>query len=116
MNIKDCYAALEGNYDEAMGRLRMDKLIIKFSLKFLDDKSFEELGTSLDTGNIEEAFRAAHTLKGVCQNLAFTKLAGSSSACCEALRAGDLERGRELFAQVKQDYSQTTEALGQLEA
>ena len=40
MTLKECYDALGGDYDEAMGRLRSERLVQKFVLKFLDDGSY----------------------------------------------------------------------------
>ena len=74
MTLQECYAAMGGNYEEVLGRLRSDRLIQKFVLKFLDDGSYDLLCRSLEEKNYEEAFRAAHTIKGVCQNLSITKL------------------------------------------
>ena len=74
MTIQECYAALEGDYQEVLGRLYSDALVQKFVGKFLSDQSFQLLESSLKAGNYDEAFRAAHTLKGVNQNLSFTKL------------------------------------------
>ena len=74
MTLKECYTALEGDYEGVLNRLRSEKMVQKFVLKFLNDKSHELLVTSMEAGNYEEAFRAAHTIKGVCQNLSFTKL------------------------------------------
>ena len=88
MTLQECYAALGGDYDEAMGRLRSEKLVQKFVLKFLNDGSYRLLCDSLASGDRDEAFRAAHTLKGVCQNLSLTKLGASSSALAETLRGG----------------------------
>ena len=36
------------------------------------------LEQALKEGNVKEAFRAAHTLKGVCQNLGFTNQGAAS--------------------------------------
>ena len=88
MTLKECYAALGGNYDEVMGHLRSERLVQKFVLKFLNDGSYQLLQDSLAAGNREEAFRAAHTMKGVCANLAFNDLLASSEALTEALRDG----------------------------
>ena len=74
MTIQECYAALEGDYQEVLDRLYSDALIQKFVGKFLTDQSYQLLENSLNAQNYEEAFRAAHTLKGVTQNLSFTKL------------------------------------------
>ncbi len=42
----------------------MRLFIKKFVLKFLDDNSYANLKEAIAAGNVEEAFRAAHTLKG----------------------------------------------------
>ncbi len=112
MNLNDCYEAMGGNYDEAIGRLRSERLVQKFVLKFLDDGSFDLLCRSVEAGDCAEAFRAAHTIKGVCQNLSLTKLQISSSALAEALRGGSWSEGSaELVEQVKADYQQTAAAI-----
>ena len=111
MTLKECYAALGGDYEDAIGRLRSESLVQKFVLKFLDDKSYELLCASLETGDAQEAFRAAHTIKGMCQNLSFTSLANSSSAMTEALRGGDLEAGKALLGTVRGDYERTAGAI-----
>ena len=74
MNLQECYEALGGDFEDVLSRLRSEKLVQKFVLKFLNDKSFDLLCSSLEEENYEEAFRASHTIKGVCQNLSFTRL------------------------------------------
>lgn len=116
MTLQDCYIALGGDYDDVLGRLRSERLVQKFVLKFLDDGSFGLLLRSLEENNTAEAFRAAHTIKGMCQNLAFTKLGNSSSALTEALRGGDMDKGNALLPQVKEDYDCTVSAITQFKA
>jgi len=111
MTLQECYAALGGNYDEVISRLRSDRLVQKFVLKFLNDKSYELLTTSMAEKNYEEAFRAAHTIKGVCQNLAFTKLLDSSSRLSDALRHGWTPEADELVVEVGEDYRVTAAAI-----
>ena len=113
MTLKECYAALGGDYDEALGRLRSERLVQKFVLKFLSDGSYDLLCASLEAGSREEAFRAAHTIKGVCANLAFNTLLESSEALTEALRDGKpAQPGEEaLVAKVKEDYQRTAQAI-----
>ena len=86
MTLRECYAQLEGDYEGTLGRLCSEKLVEKFALKFLADDSYELLEESLEAGNYSEAFRAAHTLKGVSLNLGFTKLNRVSDELTEALR------------------------------
>lgn len=113
MDIKTCYEALGGDYDDVIGRLRNEKLVQKFVLKFPDDGNFENLKNALQEKKTEEAFRAAHTIKGMCQNLSFDRLAKSSSALTETLRSGDLEGALKLFGGVEDDYCCTVRAIGE---
>lgn len=50
------------------------------------DTSWGSLESAIHSQDWEAAFRAAHTLKGVAQNLGFQKLYLSSTALTEALR------------------------------
>lgn len=69
MTIEECYVKMGANYQDVIKRLPSAKMIEKFALKFKDDTSFQELETALNEKQVELAFRAAHTLKGVCMNL-----------------------------------------------
>lgn len=113
MTLQECYAAMGGNYDEVIGRLRSEKLVQKFVLKFLNDGSYQLLLDSLAAGDREEAFRAAHTIKGVCANLGFDVLLASSEALTEALRDGKPPQPGEadLIARVEADYARTRQAI-----
>lgn len=116
MTLQECYAAMGGNYDEVLGRLRSDRLIQKFVLKFADDGSYQLLVDSMASKNYEEAFRAAHTIKGVCQNLGLTRLLASSSQLSEALRHGYTPEADGLTEQVGRDYRETIDAIRALQA
>lgn len=117
MDVKECYEAFGGNYDECFSRLRTNERITKFLLKMAEDGSFVLLENSLKEGNMPEAFRAAHTLKGVCLNLSVTRLFNSSSHLTEALR-GREEYGSDLkplFDEVKEDYTLFMECIAKLD-
>ena len=111
MTLQECYTAMGGNYEDAIGRLRSERLVRKFVLKFLDDGSYDLLCRSLEEQNYPEAFRAAHTIKGVCQNLAIDRLQSSSSRLCESLRNGYTPEADALAEEVKADYRQTVSAI-----
>lgn len=115
MSLKECYAALEGDYEDVIARLRSERLVQKFVLKFLNDPSFDLLNHSLENADYEEAFRAAHTIKGICQNLSFTRLYQSSHLLTEALRNGWSPEGAELLSRVTADYQQTIAAIRRLQ-
>ena len=111
MTMQECYKAIGADYDDVLGRLRSERLIQKFVLKFLDDGSYELLCSSMDAGDLETAFRASHTIKGVCANLGFTDLGRSSHDLTEALRSRDGAQAAALFPQVKTDYDRTVRAI-----
>lgn len=111
MTLSECYAALGGDCAEALGRLRSESLVQKFVLKFPGDPSFRLLEDSLAAENWPEAFRGAHTLKGVCQNLSFTALYRSSAALCDALRGGGPLTDPALAVRVEEDYRRTVDAI-----
>lgn len=116
MTVKECYDAIGADYEDVMGRLRKDERVQKFVLKLLDDKSYELLENSIASQDMNEAFRAAHTLKGVCQNLSLTPLFQSASELAERLRnAQDYSEDMEpLLEQVKKDYTHMIDCIRQL--
>lgn len=116
MPLKECYAAMEGNFDDVISRLRNEKIVRKLVIKFLNDDTYPLLCGALEAQNPDEAFRAAHTLKGICQNLSFTKLYLSSSRLTEALRSGWTPDAVDLARQIEADYRQTISAIEQLQA
>lgn len=111
MTLQECYSALGGDYDEAAGRLRSDRLIQKILLKFPADPSYDLLVRSMESQEYGEAFRAAHTIKGVCQNLSFTSLYEVSNRLNEALRNGPTPEAPGLVEEVKAEYDKTVSAI-----
>ena len=74
MTKKECYEKVGSDYDGVLKRLGSEALVKRFAVKFLNDPSFQELTDGLAAQDGEKAFRAAHTLKGLCLNLGFTEL------------------------------------------
>lgn len=115
MNIEECYAVMNGNYQEVLERLRSEAFIRKFVKRFPEDRSFAELKEALAEGDAEKAFRAAHTLKGVCVNLGFSGLYELSSALTEKLRGRELTDYKADFEKLAAAYEQTVSAIQQLD-
>lgn len=115
MTLEECYVALGGDYAAVTGRLRSPERVDRFLRMFLQDDSFSQLQSALSGGDNDTAFRMAHTLKGVCQNLALDRLYESSAALTEALRGGPHGDVAGLWAQVQQDYQSTVDAVRQLD-
>jgi len=118
MTLRECYESLGGSLDDVLSRLPSEDLVKKFAIKFLDDPSYGDLVKGIETGDAELAFRAAHTLKGVCQNLSLDRLYVSAHNITEALRdkqtLDGVEGLEELANKVKEDYELTVNSIKEL--
>ena len=85
MDLKEFYAQIGGSFDAVLSRLCSESFVRKFVLRYKTDPTFEQLKAAVAVKDWESAFRAAHTLKGVAQNLDFGDLGRSAAALTEAL-------------------------------
>ena len=111
MTIQECYAQMGADYNEVFRRLYNEAMIRKFVLLFPKDDSFHNLEAALKEQNVKEAFRAAHTLKGVCLNLCLTRLSESSATVTDALRSGEDHTTPAMLARFDADYAQVTQSI-----
>ena len=114
MTIQECYQKLGGDFAQVEKRLPSISLIKKFITKFLDDGSFSELCRAMESGQRQEAFRAAHTLKGVSANLGFDRLQASAGRLTELLRPETdaiPDDAASLMEEVRLDYEATVSAI-----
>jgi HPt (histidine-containing phosphotransfer) domain-containing protein len=116
MTVKECYDAIDADYDAVIGRLRSDERIQKFLLMMLKDKSYEQLCTALEAGKAKDAFLAAHTIKGISQNLSLSKLYESASEMSDVLRDTDEvpSNAAYVFEKVRADYNNAAENISKL--
>ena len=101
MTLKDCYMQMGADYEETVQRLRSESLIQRIILKFPQDPSYQELCQA----------RAAHTLKGVCQNLGFKNLYEPSAELTERLRPLQETETDDLMQKVTEEYNRTVKAI-----
>ena len=116
MTIEQCYAAIGGSYAEVSRRLPGQHLVEKFCRKFPDDQSYAELIAAAAAGDRDTAFRAAHTLKGVAANLAFTELQAKVSALTEQLRPQTAQADAALLAEVEKAYALVVDTINAYKA
>lgn len=116
MTVSECYAEFGGDYEEVISRLRSDERVAKFLKRVSEDGCMETLEKAVAAGDAQEAFRMAHTLKGICLNLSLKKLLASATDLTEMLR-GKTDIPSEAKAQidrVKSDYDLTIRAIAKL--
>ena len=105
MRIQDFYAGIGSDYADVERRLGSERIVTHFALRFRTDRTYSNLETAVAAGAAEDAFRAAHTLKGVCSNLGFDRLYRVAATLTEKLRAGVLAGHEEAFAAVRAEYA-----------
>ena len=88
--------------------------IEKYLKKMLDDGNYDILRQAVEKGDFPEAFRASHTLKGICQNLAFARLFESSSLVTKALKENDWNKAVDMMPQLSRDYYEIMNAIEEL--
>lgn len=86
MNLQEFYLSVGGNYNNMLARIPSDSLIQKFLFKFVEDPTYNTLLEACASGDLDAAFRAAHTLKGVAYNLDLNILGDAASSYTELLR------------------------------
>lgn len=122
MNIREFYKRTGGNFAGAIQRLMKEDRVEKYVRMFLSDPSYGELESCLTENNVSGAFQAAHTLKGVCLNLSFTRLFESVNGVTEALRYADADSEKDMaevtacMKLLRRDYSDVIDAIRSLDA
>ena len=86
MDLEALYKQVGGSAGKVLKRIPSEKMLRKFVGKHLADPTFGNLESAAAVQDWKGAFLAAHTLKGVAQNLGFDKLQRSASELTEALR------------------------------
>lgn len=88
MNLEEFYAQIGGDYADTLQRLCNESMVKKFVKKYQDDPTCADLHNAVEQQDWEVAFRGAHTLKGVAQNLGFDSLYRAAADLTEHLRGG----------------------------
>ena len=122
MTIQECYDFMGGDYSEVAGRFVTAARVEKFAKMFLRDTSFEMLKQTMQAKDYKEAFRASHTLKGVCQNLALKSLENPVVELTDLLRnyetmdvSGETgQRMESLMEMIETQYGVVISAISQL--
>jgi len=103
---------LTGGIDHRQGVERFvgsTQLYEKFLKEFLNDPTYGQLDAAMAAGDVQAAFMAGHTLKGVAGNLSLNRLYDLLVVLVDALRGqGDMAKARELYPPVQAEYESVT--------
>ena len=91
-----------------------EALYKKFLLKFPENTVMTDLEQHMESGNLEEAFRDAHTMKGMVGNLSLYKLMNIAAKVTETLRAGNKPDDAEM-AELRDTYNAAVAAVKEIQ-
>lgn len=116
MTIQEFYESMGVDYQNVLRRLSSETLAKKYLLKLREDPSFSHLTRAMEEEAYQDAFAAAHTLKGVCLNLGLETLGEASSCLTELLRTHnpDLEQVQAQLTVVAAAYRDAMEKINLL--
>ena len=118
MDAKKFLAACGGDYEGTMRRLMGNEMLFcRLLPKVFQDENFQKLEDALTQGDLDAAFDAAHTLKGVSGNLGLTSLYNAVCEIVEPLRRKDPEADyRTLYQVIQQEFLRLEKLSRQIEA
>ena len=116
MTLQELYQNIDGDYEQAMKVLRMDKLLDKHIRKLTKNGVVEQLLAAGKDMDPTQLFETAHAAKGVCANLGLVKLSSAASEIAEEYRPGNPRRFtddevKEKLAAIAALYQKTADGI-----
>ena len=93
-----------------------ERLYEKYLFRFLEEPTFPELFKAIEEDRIEDARRAAHSLKGITATLGFTSLNTSVKAQEFEFKNGRWEEGNQYTDELKKEYARIISVLRAVKA
>ncbi len=116
MKVTEFYEKINSDYSEVLERmLGKETLVVNFLRKYRTDPSFSRLKDAVSGGNVEEIFRASHTLKGVVSNLGLKPIMDSTHILVELTRVGESVGVEEAFADISKAYDEVIALIDMVE-
>lgn len=115
MTVSEFYQSIHGDYAALLEGLSSDALILHFVRRFAADNTYAELTQAVERADISASFEAAHKLKGIAANLAFSQLFAALSDLSEQLRPQTEPADAALLQRVGESYHLILRQIGSLE-
>lgn len=110
--LKNALLKHETDLEGALDRLSGDEqLYMDFLDSFLKDQTISDLDSALKTRSWDEAFTAAHALKGLAGNMGFVPLFQTTAELVINIRAGKLDDANATFTTLKRCYIDITNVI-----
>ncbi len=116
MTLEALYQAIDGDYEQALKVLRVEKLMDKHIRKLPQNKVFAALHAAGEGMDAEQLFENAHALKGVCSNLGLVKISEAASEIAEEFRPGSSramsdEQVKTIIRDIDEMYQKAVEGI-----
>ena len=92
MTLQELYQSIDGDYEQVMRVLRMEKLVDKHIRKFAKNGVVDRLLAAGESKDPTQMFESAHAMKGVCGNLGLKDLCDIASELSEEFRPGRVRK------------------------
>lgn len=117
-NFKSVFEAYGGDYDVTMSRfMGKETLYMKILGMVFQDENLKKLGTAIEGNDLDAAFEAAHTLKGVAGNLGLTPFYDSVCRIVEPIRnREEREDYSQMYQEIQDEFSRVDELWKELSA
>ena len=114
-NLATIQSAKVIDFEDAMDRFGEDEALFRrLAGKFTSNTHLAELKKALSDNDLDAAYRAAHSLKGVAGNLSFAKLYHIACIVSKALETGDRTIADEWMSPLEDAYVEVMNALPKL--
>ena len=88
-----------------------EALYISCLQMFLEDTTIEDLKRAIEAQSWDEAFTAAHALKGLAGNMGFVPLMHSTGQLVVLIRGGRVQEINDCVMQINSNYRDITDAI-----
>lgn len=90
MENKDRLKSAGIDIEDAMKRfMNNEAMYLKYLKRLPDEETYAMLSEAMEAGDVEQAFQAAHRLKGLIGNLSLVKINTALCDIVEVLRSGE---------------------------
>ncbi len=86
----------------------------KYLRGFAEDDHYPKLLQSMEQNDVEQAFQAAHALKGIVGNLSIEGMEVIVKPLVEDLRGKDIDTARDKMPQLQESYEKVIAALQEM--
>lgn len=120
MTLQELYTQIDGNYEQAIRVLRVEKLMDKHIRKLTKNGVVEKLLEAAGGMDPVQMFETAHAMKGVCGNLGLSRLSEMASDIAEEFRPGNTrkmtdEAVRAEVEEIRSLYGKTADGIRRYE-